>query len=154
MYRSNKGKILTFPPWSRFPRLAVTNTTTTTVSKDADDLVSEIHSQNVECFNSTTSWKFAVTEGRDSPLLSLDLELDDGELLLTIQFNQIVHLRAVLVHGKSGEERISAPKRVKLFANKPNYQFDDCSTKKATQKLLFEENECIFREEMRWSWTR
>mmetsp|Transcript_4656 Transcript_4656/g.15075 ORF Transcript_4656/g.15075 Transcript_4656/m.15075 type:complete len:187 (-) Transcript_4656:432-992(-) len=119
---------------------------TTTVSKDADDLVSEIHSQNVECFNSTTSWKFAVTEGRDSPLLSLDSELDDGELLLTIQFNQIVHLRAVLVHGKSGEERISAPKRVKLFANKPNYQFDDCSTKKATQKLLFEEKECIFRE--------
>ena len=119
---------------------------TTTVSKDADDLVSEIHSQNVECFNSTTSWKFAVTEGRDSPLLSLDSELDDGELLLTIQFNQIVHLRAVLVHGKSGEEHISAPKRVKLFANKPNYQFDDCSTKKATQKLLFEENECIFRE--------
>ena len=74
---------------------------TTTVSKDADDLVSEIQSQNVECFAVTTSWKFAVTEGRDSPLLSLDSELDDGELLLTIQFNQIVHLRSISSTAKA-----------------------------------------------------
>ena len=115
-------------------------------SSDEIDLISEIQSQNVECFNAVTDWQFALTTGRDTPTLSLDSEVDDAELLVTVAFNQIVNLKRVVIHGKQGEETVSAPKRVKIFANKPNYQFDDCSSKKPTQKLTFGEKECAFRE--------
>ena len=107
------------------------------------DLVSEI--QNVECFNAVTDWQFALTSGmRDAPTTSLDSEMDDPEVIVTVAFNQIVSLKSLSIHGKPGEERQSAPRTVKVFANKPNYQFDDCSNKKPTQKIVVGETECVF----------
>ena len=112
-----------------------------------DDLVSEIQSQNVECFNAVTDWQFALTSpGRDAPTVSLDSEMDDPEIILTVAFNQIVSLKSISIQGKAGEERQSAPRTVKTFANKPNYQFDDCSNKKPTQKIIVGETECVFDE--------
>ena len=112
-----------------------------------DDLVSEIQSQNVECFNAVTDWQFALTSpGRDAPTVSLDSEMDDPEVILTVAFNQIVSLKSISIQGKAGEERQSAPRTVKTFANKPNYQFDDCSNKKPTQKIIVGETECVFDE--------
>ena len=109
------------------------------------DLVSEI--QNVECFNAVTDWQFALTSpGRDAPTVSLDSEMDDPEIILTVAFNQIVSLKSISIQGKAGEERQSAPRTVKTFANKPNYQFDDCSNKKPTQKIIVGETECVFDE--------
>ena len=108
-----------------------------------DDLVSEI--QNVECFNAVTDWQFALTSGmRDAPTVSLDSEMDDPEVIVTVAFNQIVSLKSLSIHGKPGEETQSAPRTVKVFANKPNYQFDDCSNKKPTQKIVVGETECVF----------
>ena len=107
------------------------------------DLVSEI--QNVECFNAVTDWQFALTSGmRDAPTTSLDSEMDDPEVIVTVAFNQIVSLKSLSIHGKPGEETQSAPRTVKVFANKPNYQFDDCSNKKPTQKIVVGETECVF----------
>ncbi len=107
------------------------------------DLVSEI--QNVECFNAVTDWQFALTSGmRDAPTVSLDSEMDDPEVIVTVAFNQIVSLKSLSIHGKPGEETQSAPRTVKVFANKPNYQFDDCSNKKPTQKIVVGETECVF----------
>ena len=112
-----------------------------------DDLVSEIQSQNVECFNAVTDWQFALTSpGRDAPTVSLDSEMDDPEIILTVAFNQIVSLKSISIQGKAGEDRQSAPRTVKTFANKPNYQFDDCSNKKPTQKIIVGETECVFDE--------
>ena len=112
-------------------------------STGGGDLVSEI--QNVECFNAVTDWQFALTSGmRDQPTVSLDSEMDDPEVIVTVAFNQIVSLKSLSIHGKPGEETQSAPRTVKVFANKPNYQFDDCSNKKPTQKIVVGETECVF----------
>ena len=81
---------------------------------------------------------------RDAPTVSLDSEMDDPEVIVTVAFNQIVSLKSISIHGKPGEETQSAPRTVKVFANKPNYQFDDCSNKKPTQKIIVGETECVF----------
>jgi hypothetical protein len=70
--------------------------------------------------------------------------MDDPEVIVTVAFNQIVSLKSLSIHGKPGEENLSAPRTVKVFANKPNYQFDDCSSKKPTQKIVVGETECVF----------
>ena len=82
---------------------------TTTVSKDADDLVSEIHSQNVECFNSTTSWKFAVTEGRDSPLFWYPINARAKLISLLLLFLYLfVYSAARTLHDETPKDEAAA----------------------------------------------
>ncbi len=70
-----------------------------------DDLVSEIQSQNVECFNAVTDWQFALTSpGRDAPTVSLDSEMDDPEIILTVAFNQIVSLKSISIRREKRDE--------------------------------------------------
>jgi len=88
------------------------------------DLVNEFDMRAVESFNCATDWSFCLKIGeRDSAELSLDSDMDE-QIVLTVPFNQLCRLEKIKIYGRQGEEAKSAPKTVKLFANKPNYQFE------------------------------
>mmetsp|Transcript_29275 Transcript_29275/g.50083 ORF Transcript_29275/g.50083 Transcript_29275/m.50083 type:complete len:172 (-) Transcript_29275:259-774(-) len=55
----------------------------------------------------------------------------DEQLLFTVAFKQPIRLHSVAIMGPAA----SAPKSVKLFANKPDFGFDDVEDAPATQEF-------------------
>ena len=76
-------------------------------------------------------WGNALKQGyREDAALHVTSD-DDEQLIITVPFRQIVNLTSVAIAGPSDG---TAPKRVKIFVNKPSLSFDNCG-KKATETL-------------------
>ena len=71
---------------------------------------------------------------RDQELLVMESDADE-QLLITLAFNTKVKLHSIIIDGpKDG----SAPKDIKLFANKRSMSFDDAESANAEQSLELE----------------
>jgi hypothetical protein len=76
-------------------------------------------------------WGNALKQGyREDAALHVTSD-DDEQLIITVPFRQIVNLTSVAIAGPADG---TAPKRVKIFVNKPSLSFDNCG-KKATETL-------------------
>jgi hypothetical protein len=75
----------------------------------------------------------SASESDALPLLYSDASTDSEQLLVTIEFNEAVRLEALVIHAGVCAVPDSAPPRaVKLFAQQPNYSFDECESQKPT----------------------
>ena len=76
-------------------------------------------------------WSNAVKPGYREDAGLLCQSDDDEQLIVTIPFRQLVNLTSLIIRGPADG---TAPKKVKVFVNKPNLSFDNCG-KKATETV-------------------
>ncbi|KAJ7043380.1 galactose-binding domain-like protein [Mycena alexandri] len=87
-------------------------------------LLEHIDLQQVNCLNESGDHTFSsIVAGKALNTSTTHLLSDaDEQLLLNIPFHQTVRVRALVIKSSGGEQ---APKRVKLFVNRPSLGFDD-----------------------------
>jgi len=93
-------------------------------TKDDVSLLEHIDLQQVNCLNESGDHTFSsIVAGKALNTSTTHLLSDaDEQLLLNIPFHQTVRVRALVIKSSGGEQ---APKRVKLFVNRPSLGFDD-----------------------------
>jgi hypothetical protein len=67
------------------------------------------------------------------PLIYSDASTDSEQLIITVEFKEAVRIESLILDATvCGVPNSAPPRSVKLFAQQPNYSFDDCETQKAT----------------------
>ncbi|KAL7412899.1 PITH domain-containing protein [Mrakia frigida] len=96
-------------------------------------------SREILCLNESSSHPLKPLLSSSNSSSSNYLESDaDEQLLLTVPFLQPTRLRSLVLHT-SDEAKAQAPKRVKLFVNRPNLGFDEAEGEAPTQEFEISE---------------
>lgn len=93
----------------------------------------------VECLNEEVPGSgravLKLHEDRLSAVPSLLSPEDDPELLLVIPFTEAVTIQSITVRNASSNTETASPRRIKLFANREDLDFDTARELPAQQEL-------------------